>query len=170
MEFSKNEYISLAEKFCKSYNRRNRSAYHFLDIDEKNNSNYDFRIINGGSILKIQCKIAIAEEPKDFINLQNMMKGKKYENKKSYKLIHESDRFRYAIEHILLNNKKKFAYSDCILLVIFTDFPFGNSLNEGYYLKEMNKTANLSKNNFLEIWISNEPGHSEKYSRCFKIA
>lgn len=169
MEFTKKEYKLISTNFCCSYNHLNKTNYHFLDTDEKNNNNYDFRIIDKDKILKIQCKITIAEEPKDFINLQNMIMGKEHEEKRAYNLIHESDRFKYALENIMFNNKKKYAYSDCILLLIFKHFPFGGGVSEEYYIREMKKTANSFKDYFLEIWIENEPGYSGKYNNCYKI-
>jgi len=168
MEFSKETYNKIARNFCDSYNLLNKSNFKFLDVDFGGN-NYDFRIADGKNTLKIQCKSAIAEELEDFKNLQNMLTGKKYSNKKSYRLIHDSDRFKYSIDNILVSDKKRFAYTDCILLIVFIQFPFGGGSNDEYYLSEMKKNCNNFKNNFLEVWIANESGHSGEYNRCFKI-
>lgn len=167
MEFNENELKMLAENFCYFYNKYSSKNYNFYDAD---NDNYDFRIKDGRDVLKIQCKVAIAEEKKDFINLEYMFRGKKHEKKKSYTLIHDDERFKYTLEHVFDSKIKKLSYSDCILLVIFKHFPFGDDFNEEYYIKSMQRTGEKYKEYVKEIWIGNEPNFMKsKYGICIKI-
>ena len=168
MDYNIKQYDYISDLFLQNYNELNNTDFNLYDVDDTG-SDYDFRIINGSKeIIKVQVKDTFAGVGKEKINIEKFLRGEAVElPNEGFKLVHEHDRFKYTL-NFATTGKNTGAYRDCILLIIYKQFPLGD--NKDMYLDEMKRIARSYLGEILEIWVMNDIRNQGPHKDlCLKI-